>query len=181
MPAILLTGAAGQGKTHAAIVQVKQLLAQKLFGKIWVLLPTDLQISTFRERLLLEIGDAAHFGVEFFDFYDLYARLLEIAEEPQRRGKGTARFRILRHVLNEDVGDQLTHFNHIAHMPGFVALLADFILELKQARITPEDFTATAKSDKDLDLAAIYRDYQQLLPARDLVDRDGEGWLALAP
>src|SRR5258708_35107669 len=93
MPAILLTGAAGQGKTHAAIVQVKQLLAQKLFGKIWVLLPTDLQISTFRERLLLEIGDAAHFGVEFFDFYDLYARLLEIAEEPQRRVQTRVRTR----------------------------------------------------------------------------------------
>src|SRR6202142_3963556 len=101
MPAILLTSAAGQGKTQAAILQVKQLLARQLFGRIWVLLPTELQISAFRQRLLAETGEAAHFGVEFFDFYDLYARLLEIANEPQRRVKETARFRILRDVLAE--------------------------------------------------------------------------------
>src|SRR5258708_1385465 len=99
MPAILLTAAAAQGKTHPAILQVKQLLARKPFGKIWVLLPTELQISTFRERLLLETGNAAHFGVEFFDFYALYMRLLEMVGQPQRRVKDAARFRILRSVL----------------------------------------------------------------------------------
>src|SRR5258708_356101 len=179
MPAILLTGAAGQGKTHAAIVQVKQLLAQKLFGKIWVLLPTDLQISTFRDRMLLDIGDAAHFGVEFFDFYDLYARLLEIAEQPQRRGKDAARFGILRAVLAE-VSRDLQHFGGIAEMPGFVALVADFMKELKQAEITPEAFSAICTTAKDADLSAIYSSYQAFLRGRDLVDGDGEGWLALA-
>src|SRR5258708_10306778 len=179
MPAILLTGAAGQGKTHAAIVQVKQLLAQKLFGKIWGLLPTDLQISSFRERLLLEIGDAGHFGVEFFDFYDLYARLLERAEQAQRQVKDAARFRILMAVL-ADVGDDLQHFGGIAKMPGFVALVADFMKELKQAEITPEAFSAICTTAKDADLSAIYSSYQAFLRGRDLVDGDGEGWLALA-
>src|SRR5258708_30751555 len=126
MPAILLTGAAGQGKTHAAIVQVRQLLAQKLFGKIWVLLPTDLQISTFRERLLLEIGDAAHFGVEFFDFYDLYARLLEIAEQPQRRVKEAGRFRVLGAVLAEGC-EGFQPFGRLCEMPRFVPLGAGFM------------------------------------------------------
>ena len=76
MPAILLTGAAGQGKTQEAIDRVKALSTEKLFVKIWVLLPTELQISAFRTRLLAEIGAEAHFGVEFFDLYGRYTRVL---------------------------------------------------------------------------------------------------------
>src|SRR5262245_1268295 len=119
MPAILMTGAAGQGKTHAAILKIKSLMRRKLFGRAWVLLPTDLQINAFRNRLLSEIGETAHFGLEFFDFYDLNARILEIAGTPQRRVQDAARFRILRYVLLE-VKDKLQHFNRIADTPGFV-------------------------------------------------------------
>jgi ATP-dependent helicase/nuclease subunit B len=179
MPATLLTGAAGQGKTQAAIQQVKMLVRRKLFSKVWILLPTELQISAFRTRLLDELGEAAHFGVEFFHFYDLYARLLEIVGTPQRRVKDTARFRILRHVLVEQRG-ALEYFRAIAETPGFVALLADFIQELKQARITPEDFQKVAATPKDRDLARLYTAYQTLLRQRNLVDGEGEGWLALA-
>lgn len=179
MPVTLLTGAAGQGKTQEVIRRVKTLLDQKLFGKIWVLLPTELQINAFRTRLLEEIGEAAHFGVEFFDLYDLYTRVLEISGTPQRQVKDAARFRILRYVLSE-VGGQLRHFQAIAETPGFVALVAAFIVELKQAEITPELFTAIASSEKDRDLAVIYEGYQAFLRRLDLVDRDGEGWLALA-
>jgi ATP-dependent helicase/nuclease subunit B len=179
MPGTLLTGAAGYGKTQAAISHIKSMLNHKLFGKIWVLLPTELQISTFRTRLMQEMGDSAHFGVEFFDFYDLYARLLELANIPQRRVKDAARFRILRHVL-DDVATKLRHFNTIAHMPGFLALAADFIRELKQAEITPEHFLSVANTPKDHDLALIYEGYQTFLRSQYLVDSEGEGWLALA-
>ncbi len=179
MPAILMTGAAGQGKTHAAISEIKRLTRQKLFGKIWVLLPTDLQIGAFRARLLDEIGEEAHFGVEFFHFYDLYARLLEIVVEPRRHVKNTARFRILRHVLAEVEGN-LWHFHRIQRMPGFVSLAAAFIEELKQARITPEQFDQVARTAKDHDLSLIYGGYQAFLQSNALVDGEGEGWLALA-
>jgi ATP-dependent helicase/nuclease subunit B len=181
MAAILLTGAAGAGKTQAAILQIKRMLERKLFGKIWVLLPTDLQITAFRARLLKEIGEAAHFGVEFFDFYDLYARLLELAGTPQRRTKDTARFRILRHVLETVQAERpLKHFDAIAHTSGFVTLIASLIEELKQMQITPEDFTAYAVAPKDEDVARIYSEYQNFLRTRDLVDSEGEGWLARA-
>lgn len=179
MPATLLTGAAGQGKTRAAIQRVKALMRRKLFGKVWILLPTELQISAFRTRLLDELGEAAHFGVEFFHFYDLCARLLEIVGTPQRRVQDTARFRILRHLLTEQ-RHELEYFRAIAETPGFVALLAEFIQELKQARITPEDFEKVAATPKDRDLARLYTAYQTLLRQRNLVDGEGEGWLALA-
>src|SRR5258708_5897320 len=179
MTAILLTGAAGQGKTHAALVQVKRALERDLFGKIWVLLPTEQQIAVFRARLMAEMGEAAHFGVEFFDFYDLYARLLEMAGQPQRLVRDAARFRILRHVIAE-AHDQLQHFNVIAETPGFVTLLAALIIEFKQAQITPEAFATAAETPKDHDLSLVYDGYQAFLKGHDLVDRDGGGWLALA-
>src|SRR5262249_25012378 len=54
------------------------------------------------------------------------------------------------------------------------------IVELKQAQITPEQFVAAVRSAKDNDLALIYSGYQAFLREHNLVDRDGEGWLALA-
>jgi ATP-dependent helicase/DNAse subunit B len=182
MPAFLVTGAAGEGKTHAAIARVKASIERNPFGKVWVLLPTDLQIASFRVRLLRELDDlgaGTHFGIEFFDFYSLYARLLEIAGTPQRRVKETARFRILRHVL-EQSKHNLRHFRSIAATPGFVAQVAEFIEELKQAGIRPETFDAVVQTPKDHDLALIYSAYQSFLRGRNLVDSDGEGWLAQA-
>jgi ATP-dependent helicase/nuclease subunit B len=180
MAATLLTASAGQGKTQAVIAKVKSLLQRKLFGKVWVLLPTDLQISVFRTRLLDEIGDAAHFGVEFFGFYDLYTRLLEIGGKPQRLVQDAARFRILRHVLDDIGSDGLVHFHNIMYTAGFVALVAEFIKELKQAEINPDNFKVVAQTPKDYDLATIYQGYQNFLRSGNLVDREGEGWLALA-
>jgi ATP-dependent helicase/DNAse subunit B len=181
MAAILMIGAAGQGKTQAAIQHIRALQRRRLFGKVWVLLPSDLQIQAFRARLLEGIGEPAYFGVEFFEFYALYARLLEIAGTPQRQVQDAARFRILRHVLTEALeAPRLQHFSAIAETPGFVRLVADLIQELKQARIGPEQFAALAHTPKDHDLALIYTEYQNFLRERGLVDRDGEGWLALA-
>src|SRR5579859_1399262 len=179
MTATLLTGAAGQGKTHAAILQVKRALDRDLFGKVWVLLPTEQQIAVFRARLMAEMGETAHFGVEFFDFYDLYARLLEMAGTPQRLVRSAAQFRILRHIIGE-VRDDLLHFENIAETPGFVALLAALITEFKQGQITPEVFAAAAQTPKDRDLSLIYDHYQAFLKQHSLIDRDGGGWLALA-
>ena len=49
-------------------------------------------------------------------------------------------------MLGRFEGD-LWHFHRIAQTPGFVALVAAFIEELKQARITPEQFGAFIKSE----------------------------------
>ncbi len=179
MVATLLTGSAGAGKTLAAIRRAEASIRHDPFSTIWVLLPTDLQIANFRARLLAELGSNVCFGVEAFDFYTLYQRLLRIAGEPQRRVTDTARFRVLRHVL-DGLQPDLTHFAGICQTPGFVRIAANFIQELKQARIEPESFQRTAQTDKDRDLALIYNSYQHFLRSEGLVDSEGEGWLALA-
>jgi len=176
----LLTDAAASGKTQAAVEQVIRTLRRDPFSKIWVLLPTDLQIANFRARLLdgpgEGLGSRVYFGVTFFDFYALYTRLLQSAGLPQRRIQDTARFHILRSVISSA---PLKHFSAISTTPGFVALAADFIQELKQARITPAAFESAARTPRDHDLAAIYTGYQQFLRDQNLVDSEGEGWLAL--
>ena len=179
----LLTGAAGSGKTRAAIAQVIAQIERDPFATIWVVLPTDLHGDQFRAALLAELRarqqTSAYFGVRFFDFYDLYRHLLQISGDPQRRINSAAQNRILRAAVGQAM-PVLTHFAPIADTPGFVTLLAAFFRELKQARITPAQLSAAASDDKDRDLAQIYGHYQALLQQHDLVDIEGEGWLALA-
>src|SRR5690606_20473162 len=70
-------------------------------------------------------------------------------------------------------------FAGIAHTPGFVSVIASFLFELKQDLIKPPEFFTAAASDKERELATIYAAYQRILQQNDLVDREGEGWLAL--
>ncbi len=103
-----------------------------------------------------------------------------MAGQPPRMLEDTARYGLLRAIVAElaDAG-QLQVFGGIAHTPGFLRILADFIYELKQNLVYEDHFDAAIRSDKDRELALIYRRYQERLRQSDLVDREGEGWLAL--
>ena len=56
---------------------------------------------------------------------------------------------------------ELTVFDTIATMPGFVRIMAEFIYELKQNLVYPEPFSEAAQSQKDHELALIYSTYQE--------------------
>jgi ATP-dependent helicase/DNAse subunit B len=183
MPATLITGGASTGKTRAALEEAKVLFKRESLARVWALLPTDLQVGVFRERLfdVMDIRQTpgASFSVETFDFYAFYQRILQSLGTPQRRLQETARYHLIRHLLLQRRAD-LTYFHKIADKPGLVRVVAEFIQELKQALITPERFTSVAQTAKDRDLALLYTDYQLFLQEKNLVDREGEGWLALA-
>ncbi|MBI5958630.1 MAG: hypothetical protein HY866_07845, partial [Chloroflexi bacterium] len=180
--ALILTAPAGGGKTEAVIDEIVRARAFSLFSPVWVLLATGQQIFAVQERLLARSQDGVQFGVEFFNFEMLYSRVLDLLGDPQRLVEDTARYRILRHVTAalDEIGD-LEHFARIAASPGFVTLVAGLIHELKQGRVSPEDFwnVAEPRSAKDRDLARIYHAYQDFLRERSLVDRHGAGWLAI--
>ncbi len=181
--AAIITGPVGCGKTRAAldaIVDARRM--GSAFNTIWVVLATNEQIHAFRERLVAHSDDGVQFGVEFYNFHHLYARLLELAGNPQRQIEGTARYRILHHVASGlQRRGELELFGQVASLPGFVGQIAGLIHELKQALIFPENFAALAETrgPKDRDLARIYRGYQDILREKHLVDRHGAGWLAL--
>ena len=179
----LISGPAGCGKTEAALDAIVDARTfGSAFSPIWVLLPTGEQVHAFRRRLLKRSEDGVQFGVEFFNFNDLYGRLLDLFGNPQRQIGETARYQVLRAITTwlADNG-ALEVFGPIAGTSGFIGLVAGLIHELKQELILPEAFAAAAetRTPKDRDLARIYATYQQFLQERRLVDRHGAGWLAV--
>ncbi|MBI5669508.1 MAG: exodeoxyribonuclease V subunit gamma [Chloroflexi bacterium] len=177
----LLLMPVGAGKTAFALDALLDTLHPQPFARAWVLLPNTRQEDSFRQRLVSH-PDArrVYFNVEFFSFYTLYQRLLDMAGNPQRQLDPTARFRLLRNILAQlQRENRLRVYGQIAHTPGFVEIVAEFIYELKYNLIYPDAFAASAGTDKDRDLALIYDTYQNQLQQHELVDREGEGWLAL--
>jgi len=185
MAASVLLAPPGAGKTEAALQRVAQAARAHPFARIWVLVSGARQKDSFRERLAARAGPGGvFFNIEFFTFYELYPRLLKMAGQPARRLSDAARTALLRAVLRALRAEgALAVYDQIAETPGFVRIVADFIYELKQNRVAPEAFVRAAQESgraKDRDLARIYAEYQTRLVAHDLVDRDGEGWLALS-
>ena len=184
MPATLHLAPVGQDKTGIAIRQLQEETqsSDALFPKVWVLTATRRQELNFRARLIESAAYAnAYFNIELFNFYALNARLLNLARTPARRLNNQTRFAILRALLAQlAAAGELRFFQRIADKPGFAAVLADLIDELKQNHIDVEAFGEAADNDKDRDIATIYSRYQDTLRKSDLADVEGEGWLALA-
>ncbi len=184
MTATLHLAPVGRDKTEQAIRLLRQLMLERggALPKIWVLLATRRQELSFRQRLTeADSSQSVYFNIEFFNFYSLNARLLKIAGTPVRRLDGLTRHNLLRQLLADMLAaGELSFFQRIATTRGFVSIMAELIDEFKQSRVDVAEFAAAAGSEKDREIAAIYRRYQDSLRGSDLADVEGEGWLALA-
>lgn len=185
MPTTVHLAPVGAGKTEFALNRLLHVVhhPDRPFLKTWVLLATKRQEVDFRQRLVDLQSDLSpvSFNVEFFNFYELNSRLLNIAGQPPRKIQNSARVGILRMIIQKMLqAGRLQFFQKIAHTPGFISVLADLIDELKQNSVRPEDFLEGARTEKDREIASIYATYQDTLIANQLVDLEGEGWLALA-
>ncbi len=173
----LLLARVGAGKTDAVQRELHALKQRDPLARVWVLLSTERQIADFRRRFMAD--RPVYFNVDSFNFYSLYRRLLLLAGNPQRCLDDAARYGLIRALLADLYADGDGIFAGIAHTPGFIGIVAAFLLELKQNLISPEQFAAAAVTDKERELAQIYERYQKLLQQHALVDREGEGWLAI--
>lgn len=188
MATTVLLAPVGAGKTEAALNALDNTLRAhrptRGMPRLWVLLATRRQEYAFRERLAQHLEaaplDGVIFNLEFFNFYQLSQRLLQLAGQPPRRIQSAAAMTLLRHVLLDlKVNGRLRLFANIAHTPGFLQSIASFIVELKQQQIWPQQLQEAAYTDKDRELALIYTAYQAGLQVHNLADREGETWLAL--
>lgn len=184
-PGNLLLAPAGSGKTAFVISEVLKTKFIKPWNAVWILVPTDTQVTAFRDRLLdayiQDRRENAYFGVEFYTFYTLYNHLLDHMHIPQRQIQPTSVYRILHYLITElDQQGKLPYFHPIIEKAGLIGLIHRFINELKQGRVRAERFSSYATTPKERDLAFIYSTYQQFLIDHQLVDREGAGWLALA-
>ena len=76
---------------------------------------------------------------------------------------------------------RLKHFGPIASTGGLLDLVCDFIREMKRLEIWPDQLESACKGgtlQKDRELLAIYRAYQQRLLDHDLYDAEGRSWSA---
>jgi ATP-dependent helicase/DNAse subunit B len=184
MPVEILLAAAGTGKTETALQRLVSTIQQQPFAQVWVLVSGRRQEDAFRQRLAERYtGQQVYFNIEFFTFYQLYHRLLNLAQQPPRKLDDSARFGLLRAILEQLQREgKLPLYGAIAQTPGLVRIVAEFIYELKQNIIHHENFLEAAcqsQSAKDLEISLIYSVYQQRLIDSHVVDREGEGWLAL--
>ncbi len=175
----LLLARVGAGKTDAVQRDLDALKQRDPLARVWVLLSTERQIADFRRRFMAD--RPVYFNVEPFNFYSLYRRLLALAGNPQRCLDDAARYGLIR-VLLADLYPEASAgvFAGIAHMPGFVGIVAAFLFELKQNLIDPQKFQEMLlRLKKNTNWRGIYIRYQAMLQDHKLVDREGEGWLAV--
>ncbi len=184
MPANLYLAPVGVDKTASVMLDLLDALQAQgqALPKIWALAANRRQEMSFRERLTQQqVPGSTIFNIEYFSFYTLYERLLNLASKPARKISRDTQHALLRSLTSRMKSNgELLFFQQIADTRGFIEILAELINELKQNRVSVEQFTRAASSDKDHDIAAIYQEYQQTLRDGDLVDIEGEGWLALA-
>lgn len=173
----LLLARVGAGKTLAVQEKLRALKRQQPLAKVWVLLSTERQIADFRARYAQQ--SRVTFNVETFNFYSLYHHLLARSGAPQRVLDDAARFTLIRALLADLYPDGGGIFGGISQTPGFIRIIATFLYELKQNLVHPDAFQAVARTPKEVELATIYSEYQLALTRHNLVDREGEGWLAL--
>ncbi len=173
----LLLARVGAGKTAAVQRELHALKQRDPLARVWVLLSTERQIADFRRRFMVDLP--VSFNIDTFNFYTLYRRLLALAGNPQRCLDDASRYGLIRALLADLYRNDEGVFAGIAHTPGFISIMATFLLELKQNLILPEQFEAAATTSKEHELARIYAHYQTTLQDHKLVDREGEGWLAV--
>ncbi len=184
MPANLYLAPIGADKTATVVDGLLEAIhvRRQTLPKVWVLTANRRQEMSFRGRLTDQGGaESTIFNIEYFSFYTLNERLLNLAAKPARKITGHTQLALLRSLTGRMNNEgELRYFDRIASTHGFIEIVADLINELKQNGVDVQQFARAGGSDKDRDIAGIYRLYQKTLIDSELVDIEGEGWLALA-
>ncbi len=187
----LLLASAGHGKTEHVIQHIRRVLAEEPFAPVIVLVPNAIQAANFRQRLSAAGGAL---GVEVHTFHTLYAELLIRAKQPIPLLPDPVRIRLLRAIVDDlcergrlpspdgrgTGGEGIRHYAALRAKPGFISLLRNAIEELKRARVSPDDFSASVKGlgARLEEIALVYSTYQDWLQKQNWADNEGRGWLA---
>ena len=100
-----------------------------------------------------------------------------------RRVSSLVKRQLVRQLVDDELRQgRLNHFGPIASTSGLLDLVCDFIRQMKRLEIWPEQFAEACQkwgvAEKDRELLAIYRAYQQTLLDYNLYDAEGCFWSA---
>jgi ATP-dependent helicase/nuclease subunit B len=175
----ILIAPPASGKTQSAVNYVYQALKQHPLAPVWVILPDREHTAVFKRRLAAAGGAL---GAQIGTLGNLYHEILERAGQAYPLASNTVINTLLRSVLEtlNQQGD-LQHYASIRSKRGFLQVLRDRLAEFKRGLVFPETFEQASqeKTPGLVELARIYRAYQEKLHATGWADREGLSWLAL--
>jgi len=180
MPVTLLRCPPGGDRVQvvATLLRRAQAEAAQPVPRIWLLLSSVEQQAFWRQRLLEQRAGRALGGLQVLRIDRLPGRVLQLLGQPQRRLSALMRRKLLRQLLDEMLAaGQLPTFGGSAGTAGFVTIAARQLDELQRQGISPSALAAAAQNDKDREIAAIFRRYQDALQQGNFCDRAGE-WQA---
>ena len=163
-------------------MRYRAVLATGTPGSTLWLAPTTRAATEIRSRLLGGELDAC-FAPGLSTFARFAETVLQRSPRPVRPVSGLLKRDLVRQLVDEHVRQgRLNHFGPIASTGGLLDLLCDFIQQMKRLEIWPDQFAEACQqrgmTEKDRELLAIYRAYQQRLLDHDLYDAEGSFWSA---
>ncbi len=178
----IFIGPARSGKTQRLLNFYRAVLRQGQEVSegavcLW-LAPSHDSVAELRDALMRETNDAfLEPGITTFAGF-----AERIVTSGSRRVRPLSRLQkrfLLRQVVDEAVADgQLTYLAPVAHTPGFLAQLDEWIAELKRQDIWADDSSRRAGDQRMRELALVYQHYQRRLLQDDLYDAEGRFWAA---
>jgi ATP-dependent helicase/nuclease subunit B len=173
-----LLGAAGSGKTHRCLAELREELARSVDGLPLVLLAPKQATFQLERALLGEPGLQGYTRLQILSFERLARMILdEMDRAPVELLDEEGRRMVLRALLAERQSD-LRVFRATARLPGFARQLSETLGELQRQRMGPDRLLELANrcvndqglADKLQDLALLLRDYLEWLRDRELQD-----------
>jgi ATP-dependent helicase/nuclease subunit B len=173
-----LLGAAGSGKTHRCLAEVRDALAGAVEGLPLVFLAPKQATFQLERALLGEPGLEGYTRLQILSFERMARMILEeMGGVPVDLVDEEGRRMVLRALLAER-HRELRVFRATARLPGFARQLSDMLGELQRQRMGPEALLALAQrctddqglADKLQDLALLLGAYLDWLRDRALQD-----------
>ena len=178
---VVLAAPAGAGKTAAVL----ELYLSSLDGVgrpgCLLVLPNSPTVAHLRSELARRCRGGVLISPAVTTFGALAAAILHGAGRAARPLSKPQRHLLILGIVQELARTgQLRALAGLADTPGLILALDATIAELKRSAVEPDDLAQAVDphSDKDADLVAIYRRYQETLQASGRFDAEGLLWLA---
>lgn len=183
----LLVGPAGSGKTDRALKILKQFTPSEHQHSVRFIVPTVSQVLQLRRLLLSDPEFPGLLGDPVCTFHRLASDIMASAGLTREKPVSDAQeLLVLREVVTSAPSG---YFDSVRHSPNFASSLGGAIRFLKSAGVTPEDLQRAVESAaldlpesstrKIMDLADLYRSYQDTLAAHNIRDPESIMWDAL--
>ncbi len=178
----VIAGPAGCGKTDHLLERYRAILPAARPGRVLWLAPTSRAAAEVRSRLLGGKLDGC-FAPGVNTFARFAEMVLQRSPQPVRPLSTLLKRHTVRQLVEEAAREgRLNHFGPIASTGGLLDLLCDFIRQMKRLEIWPDQLAEACHQrvvkEKDRELLAIYRAYQQRLLDHNLYDAEGCFWSA---